>query len=86
MPHLLVSTDAFWRHGFSPKCLGPQKHHFIESSTLPAGVMEPPLYSVETLKKTIDVYCKNGGAVTFNPGIFPNGLPGPETVELFASI
>ena len=85
LPHLLVSTDAFWKHGFSPKCLGPQKHFFVEPSTLPPGVMEPPVYTAETLKKTVDVYCKNNGAVTFNLGIFPNGLLGEKTVELFSA-
>ena len=86
MPHLLVSTDAYWKHGFSPAFLGEQVYYFTEPDTLPPGEMEPPMYSAELLQKTIDLYCKNGGAVTFNLGIFPNGLLGEKTVELFAGM
>ena len=43
LPHLLVSTDAFWKHGFSPKCLGSWKHFFVKPSDLPPAEMEPPI-------------------------------------------
>ena len=38
------------------------------------------------LRRTIDTYCGASGAVTFNLGIFPNGLLGEKSVELFSAI
>lgn len=83
--HSLAPIDAFWAHGAFTVEIG--RLPYLARSrfkVLPhdyAGRMESPIYSDAELASFLDGVHSVQGAVTFNAGIYQEGILGEKTVE-----
>ncbi|MBM4148887.1 MAG: hypothetical protein FJ224_07570 [Lentisphaerae bacterium] len=81
--HALVPIDCMWGHGATYAdwmnapfpCVPPKPHE-----------MEAPLYTVEHLEKLVREFKAMGGGVTFNVGIFQEGILGTKTLDQLAQL
>jgi hypothetical protein len=84
--HILVPIDAFWAHLNDPSAV--HRQWTAEFGGEPVyrmdpehpETMEPPCYPDDDLRRLLDVFCGNGGAATFNCGVFDDGSIGAETL------
>jgi hypothetical protein len=81
--HCLVPIDVMWETGINfaewqnpPIAWLPPKPHQIED----------PLYTVDELATVVRDFQAVGGGVTFNVGIFQEGIVGPKTVDRLAEL
>ncbi len=76
LQHCLAPIDAMWAHN-TP--VGDWLPEWATLTQRPAP-MEPPAYGDGELMTLLGDFCGQGGAVTFNVGVFADGGMGPETV------
>jgi hypothetical protein len=81
--HALVPIDCMWETGIDfnpcqnpPFAWVPPKPHQIET----------PLYTVDAMENLVRDFKSVGGGVTFNIGIFQEGVLGPATIDRLAEL
>ncbi len=81
--HVLFPVDALWWHGTPLESCGLHElpENPLHGGPMPPGTMEPPAYRDADLLKLLDAFCGQGGAVTFNAGVFMEGEMGTDTLN-----